>query len=116
MNHALFKKGNKCGVGHGRPKGSNWITLCRDWAEKKGWYRLINMAEGKGYSVEISHGRTVEIGPSLELQYQATRTLLEYGYGKPSQHVQLEAGQAGRMVLVFPTATSTGIEVATDEQ
>lgn len=84
---ARFSKGNPGGPG--RPKGSNFVSICREWAEKKGWDKLISLADGKDYKVGLKDGRVVEVGPSQELQYQAARTLIEYGYGRPSQSVDL---------------------------
>ena len=86
MKHG-FQPGNK--FGKGRPKGSTYVEICKDWAEKKGWGRLIGWANGDGYKAGLKDGRFIELGPDLELQYQATKTLLEYGYGKPRQAVEV---------------------------
>ncbi len=93
-----FQKNNKAAVGHGRPKGSSHILVCREWAEKKGWAKLIDWADGKDYQVGLKDGRMITLGPPLELQFQATKTLLEYGYGKPTQAIH-QTGVQGISIL-----------------
>ena len=96
---ARFSKGNPGGPG--RPKGSNFVSICREWAEKKGWDKLISLADGKDYKIGLKDGRVVEVGPNQDLQFQAMKTLIEYGYGKPSQAVEHSGEIAGQSRLVF---------------
>lgn len=91
MPTPLFKKGNKVAQGYGRPKGSGHVMICREWAEKKGWKQLINWAEGKDHKLGMGpDGKVHEVGPDLDLQFQATKTLIEYGYGRPPQGLDIK--------------------------
>ena len=85
-----FQPGNK--HGKGRPRGSGLVQICKDYAQAKGWQKLIDLAEGKGYKVGTLNGKVVEIGPSLELQFEALKLCLAYGHGKPTEHVDFTTG------------------------
>lgn len=70
-----FVLGNKNG---GRPRVA--IALkdqCRAFVEAEGWERLVAIARGD---------------VPLESSLSALRLVLEYGYGKPQQHVDLTSG------------------------
>ena len=94
----LFAKGNK--LSKGRPKGSGMVQIARDWAVKKGWVKLIEIAEGKGWRVENIIGGFREIGPTLQLQLEATKLLLAYGIGKPTERHEITGVIERRMVVV----------------
>lgn len=83
----MFQKGNK--YGKGRPKGSGYVQICRDYAVKKGWKKLIEMADGKGYKVAMQNGRILEVGPDHKLQFEALKTILAYGVGKPRETMEI---------------------------
>lgn len=95
-----FQKGNKASVGHGRPPGSSYVDICRKWADSKGWDRLINWAEGQGYKAGLKDGKFIEIGPDMDLQFQAAKTLIEYGYGKPKQAMEHSGIDSARLIFV----------------
>jgi len=99
-----FQKGNQAGKGHGRPPGPTYVNICREWAEKNGWARLIGWANGDGYKAGIKDGKFIEIGPDMDLQFQAAKTLIEYGYGKPRQAVDLEASNKINIVSIVQKA------------
>lgn len=104
-NGRPFEKGNKAGVGHGRPKGSGRIQICAEFAEKEGFEILLNLARGK---YKDQHGkirtagwaapdpkqpaRIVWIGPSQELSFDALKLALAYGKGKPTEFVDISSG------------------------
>jgi hypothetical protein len=71
--------------GNGKSRQPRYVGVCREWAEAKGWTRLIEWAEGKGYKVGLHNGKIYKSGPSIELQFEATKLLIEYGFGKPMQ-------------------------------
>lgn len=106
---AKFAKGNPGGPG--RPRGSGHVDICRQWAEVRGWQKLIDTADGKGYKVGLKNGRVVEIGPSQELQLQALKIALEYGYGKPHQAVEV-SGDGTSEFAAIPTSTLVEIVAA----
>ena len=92
-----FQNGNK--YGKGRPVGSSCVGIARDWAKKKGWSQLIAWAEGKGYKVGLKGGRIVELGPDLDLQFEATKLLLAYGVGQPTKVVEVTDMNPGKQIV-----------------
>jgi hypothetical protein len=97
-----FQPGNK--FGKGRPKGSGLVQKCTDWIEKKGWDKLIEIAEGKGHAFKLHGGKVIEVGPSEELQFEALKLIAAYGKGKPRETVDLQGDLniSGKMVIVRP--------------
>ncbi len=86
-----FGQGNQFAKGHGRPKGSSYVSICQEWAEKRGWKQLMDWADGK----------TTD---KRELQFDATKTLIEYGYGKPRQAVDVSGNMEVNIVNVVQEA------------
>ena len=76
----MFTKGNQLAKGKGRPKGSSYIQICQQWAEKEGWQLLIDTARGKKYPGESK--------PAIA----AAQILIAYGYGKPKETVDVNLG------------------------
>ena len=94
-----FVKGNKGGPG--RPRGSSYVDICRKWAEQRGWKRLIDIADGKEFDQLVSmgqdgEGRAFQPGDS-KVQIAAMKILIEYGYGKPRETV--DVNMSGDMAL-----------------
>lgn len=87
-----FEKGHPGGPG--RPKGSGRVELCRKFAEQEGFQKLIDIAKGIGYRVGTVNGKFVEVGPTRELQFEALKLALAYGYGKPTELVE-HSGDVG---------------------
>ncbi len=85
-----FKSGNTAAVGHGRPKGSSRILTCKEFAEKEGFQRLIEIARGESYRV-VRNGKEVTLDPSLDLIFESIKLLLAYGIGKPAQVHEISA-------------------------
>jgi hypothetical protein len=81
----LFQPGNKLGVGYGRPKGSSRPMIIREWVEREGWQKLIDLARGKGHGFRQHDGKVVEIGPKIEVQLEAMKLAFAYGFGKPTE-------------------------------
>jgi hypothetical protein len=82
-----FEKGHAGGPG--RPKGSSRPEICRRFAEEEGFQKLIDIAKGVGYKVGTINGKFTEVGPSRELQFEALKLAIAYGYGKPTESVDL---------------------------
>lgn len=73
MANPNWKKGHS-GNPAGRPKGSgNHVERCRIWAEKTGWNKLEQMTKCGDPKIEI----------------EATKLLLAYGCGKPTEHREI---------------------------
>jgi hypothetical protein len=98
-----FGAGNQAGKGFGRPKGSGRIQICKEWAEKKGFKKLIDLAEGKyeqdgklkaaGWAPNpVRPASLVWVGPTAELQFEALKLVLAYGAGKPTESLDLTSG------------------------
>lgn len=107
MKHT-FQPGNT--FGKGRPKGSGLVQQCTDWIEKKGWTKLIEIAEGKGHSFKIHGGKIIEVGPSEELQFEALKLIAAYGKGKPHESVEIDATLYQPDPLVFVPIAKKGHE------
>lgn len=79
MRGKPFEKGNTAGKGAGRPKGSSYVSICQEMAKATEWERLGAWASGK------ENGKRV---PWIIRKY-ANKTILEYGYGKPRESIDL---------------------------
>jgi hypothetical protein len=77
MRGKPFQDGNT--FGKGRPQGSGYSQFCQEWAERFGWDLLRQWAEGR------ENGKKV---PFMIRRY-AVNTLLEYGYGKPKEALEI---------------------------
>ena len=100
-----FQQGNT--FSKGRPKGSGYVDRCKKWAEKKGWNILERLAEGKRpldpkalkqAVKEEGSGNVANDLPENRLRYHAARTLIEYGFGKPKQVLEVE-GEDGKPTI-----------------
>ena len=101
-----FQPGNK--YGQGRPKGSTYNEICKQFAEKEGVARLVEWAKGTfrnahgqvqaaGWSQPKDtngkpKGRLVWAGPDYSLQFEALKLVLAYGLGKPRNPVDITSG------------------------
>src|SRR5258708_5560006 len=106
-----FQPGNK--IGKGRPKGSGYVQFCREWAERKGWTRLIDLAQGKGFTVKGAGPKreSLFVQPDPKVQLSAIQTLLAYAYGKPSEKLDITSGGVSiRDWFLSEVAKSRGIE------
>lgn len=99
-----FAEGNQAAKGHGRPKGSSYVAICQKWADEKGWRKLIDLADGKDYKVGMKDGRILSLGPDLELQFQATKLLIEYGFGRPKQAVDVSGTSSVNLYQIIREA------------
>jgi len=97
-----FGPGNK--FGKGRPKGSSYIQVCREWAESEGWSRLISWAKGQSGDGKLSK----------ELQFQAMKMLMEYGYGKPRQQMDIDHGVSNDFARLSGVAIKQMLEAVKD--
>lgn len=86
----MFQLGNT--YGKGRPKGSKRNEICKAYAEKYGFKKLIAIAEGKGHRYREYNGRLVEVGPDSGIQFEALKLILAYGFGKPTESIDLSTG------------------------
>ena len=87
-----FGQGNQASKGHGRPKGSGHVEICKRWAEEKGWQKLIDLADGKGFQEEFVENGTAHLGPDYKVQLDACKILLAYGFGRPTESIDLTSG------------------------
>ena len=86
-----FEEGNQASKGHGRPPGSGHVDICQTYANEKGWQKLIDLAEGFALKTNVA-GETFRAVVNDELAYDALKTILAYGFGKPPSKVDLSSG------------------------
>lgn len=86
-----FEAGNQASKGHGRPPGTSHVDICQAYANAKGWQKLIDLAEG--YRIQTHEdGSTSRNRIDDSLAFDALKTILAYGFGKPPNKVDLTSG------------------------